>query len=273
MCAQPIATAKRTSMNTLLHQGWSLLPFPLRKALKTLRSGTAWSSRAVDDQAAAVPQVGKVNFGDLRRTTPFCANYGYSRGNPVDRYYIEGFLARHAADVHGRVLEVGDHTYTRRFGGSRVTDSDVLHVALAHDGVTIVGNLETGENIPADTFDCFICTQTLNLIYDLESALRHAYRCLKPGGVLLVTVAAITPFAREEQVDWNAYWRLTSPVMRRLAAVSLGAAANVVVAGHGNVLAAASYLFGLASSELTPAELDMTDGGYEVIVTLRAVKP
>ena len=61
--------------------------------------------------------------------------------------------------------------------------------------------------------------------------------------------------------------------MRRLAAVSLGAAANVVVAGHGNVLAAASYLFGLASSELTPAELDVTDGGYEVIVTLRAVKP
>jgi hypothetical protein len=47
----------------------------------------------------------------------------------------------------------------------------------------------------------------------------------------------------------------------------------VVVAGHGNVLAAASYLFGLASSELTPAELDVTDGGYEVIVTLRAVKP
>ena len=118
-------------MNRLLHRGWSLLPFPLRKALKTLRSGTASSSRAVDDQAAAVPQVGKVNFGDLRRTTPFCANYGYSRGNPVDRYYIEGFLARHAADVHGRVLEVGDHTYTRRFGGSRVTDSDVLHMRNA----------------------------------------------------------------------------------------------------------------------------------------------
>ena len=103
--------------------------------------------------------------------------------------------------------------------------------------------------------------------------MRHSHRCLKRGGVLLVTVGAITPWARSEQQDWNAYWRLTSPVMRRLAALSFGAEAEVSVAGHGNALAAASFLFGLASSELTSAELDVKDGGYEVVVTLRAVKP
>lgn len=222
---------------------------------------------------SAVPEVGRVNFGDLRRTTPICANYGYSRGDPVDRYYIEKFLSHHAADIRGRVLEVGDNAYTLRFGGNRVTKSDAIHVKPVHPGVTIVGNLETGENIPSAAFDCFICTQTLMLIYDLEAAMGHAYRCLKPGGVLLMTVAALTPFAREEQLHWNAYWRLTNPAMRRLAKECFAADAKVTIEGHGNVLAATSYLFGLASSELTAAELDVTDGGYEVVVTLRAVKP
>ena len=37
----------------------------------------------------------------------------------MDRHYIERFLAQHAVDVQGRVLEVGDDAYTRRFGGER----------------------------------------------------------------------------------------------------------------------------------------------------------
>src|SRR6185312_2075371 len=67
------------------------------------------------------PPSGRVRFGDLRRTTPIASDFGYARGGPVDRYYIEGFLARHADDIRGRVLEVGDASYTHRFGGSRVT--------------------------------------------------------------------------------------------------------------------------------------------------------
>jgi SAM-dependent methyltransferase len=190
----------------------------------------------------------------------------------MDRYYIEQFLAGHAADVQGHVLEIGDGTYTRRFGGDHVGRIDVLHVAKANEEVTIVGNLETGENVPAETFDCFICTQTLNLIYDLEAAMKHAHRSLKPGGVLLLTVGGITPFAREEQENWNAFWRLTSPVMRRLTKNAFGPGAAVEVTGFGNVLAAAGFLYGLASSELTPEELAVRDGAYEIVVCVRAVK-
>ena len=64
------------------------------------------------------PPLGRVRFGDLRRVDPIDGYFGYGRGLPIDRYYIEGFLARHAGDVHGRVLEIGDNTYTRRFGGT-----------------------------------------------------------------------------------------------------------------------------------------------------------
>jgi hypothetical protein len=67
--------------------------------------------------------VGAVGFGSLRRTEPISRDFGFVRGGPVDRYYIEGFLSRHAGDIAGRVLEIGDDTYTRRFGGGAVTQA------------------------------------------------------------------------------------------------------------------------------------------------------
>src|SRR3712207_5592488 len=45
-----------------------------------------------------------VDFGDLRRTRPLSAQWGFDRGLPIDRYYIEGFLSANAADVGGCVL-------------------------------------------------------------------------------------------------------------------------------------------------------------------------
>ena len=44
-------------------------------------------------------------------------DFGFDRGTPIDRYYIESFLSTHASDIRGHVLEVADNTYTRRFGG------------------------------------------------------------------------------------------------------------------------------------------------------------
>ena len=76
---------------------------------------------------AHVP-VGTVDFGHFRRLIPISKEWGFDRGLPIDRYYIERFLQRHAADIRGRVLEVGDNAYTRRFGGDRVTNSDVINL-------------------------------------------------------------------------------------------------------------------------------------------------
>ena len=80
--------------------------------------------------------VGSVRWGDFRRQQPICANFGYSRGSPVDRHYIESFIASHSEDVSGRVLEIKDAGYTRRFGGSRVERSDVLDINTANPAAT-----------------------------------------------------------------------------------------------------------------------------------------
>ena len=47
--------------------------------------------------------VGSVAYGELRRLTPISPVFGLDRGLPIiDRYFIEGFLHGHAADIRGR---------------------------------------------------------------------------------------------------------------------------------------------------------------------------
>src|SRR5205823_13182818 len=58
--------------------------------------------------------VSRVEWGDLRRVQPVSQYWGWDRGKPIDRHYIEGFLEAHRADVRGRVLEVRDPLHTQR---------------------------------------------------------------------------------------------------------------------------------------------------------------
>lgn len=220
------------------------------------------------------PPVGAVDFGDLRRLTPISQDFGFDRGQPVDRYYIEKFLGRHAADIRGRVLEVGDPRYTRQFGGERVTHSDVLHVNLQAPDVTIIADLTDAPQLPADRFDCFIVTQTLHVIYDFRAAIRTAYRILKPGGVLLATLPGITPvyFSPPSEGDYKDFWRFTSLAAEQVFA-EVFPPSHLAVEGYGNLLAAVAFLYGLAAAELSPEELDYADPKYEVSVCVRAVKP
>ncbi len=213
---------------------------------------------------------GQVDFGLLRRLHPVSGRFGLDRGTPIDRHYIEQFLDRHRADIHGRVLEVGDRTYTRRFGGDRVTESDVLHVPPGDPTATIVADLADAAHLPSSAFDTIILTQTLQLIYDVDAAVATLHRILRPGGVLLATCPGAT---QTYDGDWGAVWcwSFTPVSARRLFAETFGAE-QVTVWSHGNVLAATAFLHGLAKEELSDAELDYHDPGYTVTIAVRATK-
>ncbi len=217
----------------------------------------------------SLPAPGRTDFGDLRRTRPVSRHFGFERGLPVDRSYIESFLAANASDVRGRVLEVGDASYTRRFGGDRVTRSDVLHVDPDAPGATIVADLATADGIPSNAFDCLVITQTLHLIYDVPEAIRTMHRILAPGGTALVTVPGISQLdAGEWRSTW--YWSFTEASATRLFADHFPG--DVTVEVHGNVLAAVALLEGLAADELRADELAVGDPSYPVTVAIRGVK-
>jgi SAM-dependent methyltransferase len=231
-----------------------------------LPSLARWLSRVGNGR----PPVGRVRFGDLAGTAPIDGNFGYGRGTPVDRYYIESFLDRNRNDIAGRVLEIGDATYSRRFGAERVTQQDVLHVRAGHPHATIVGDLSAADVLPRDSFDCIVLTQTLQYIYELRPAVAQLHAALKPGGVLLVTVPGISQIEPDySEGSW--YWALTPASALRLFSDVFGAE-FVAVESHGNVFAAMSFLQGLALEEVPPSKLLVQDADYPVIVTLRAGK-
>lgn len=207
----------------------------------------------------------------LTRLEPVSRTFGFERGRPIDRWYIERFLAAHAADVRGRVLEVAEATYTQCYGGDDVERCDVLHAAPGNPQATIVGDLTTGEGIPPAAFECFVMTQTLPFIYEVAQAVRGAHRLLKPGGVVLASVSGMSQVSRVDQRDWGDWWRFTSQGTRRLFADVFGDDA-VQVTAHGNVLTACAFLYGLAAEDLTHAQLAHRDPDYELVTTVRAVK-
>jgi glycosyltransferase involved in cell wall biosynthesis len=217
------------------------------------------------------PPIGWVRLGNLKRVTPLSRDFGYDRGLPIDRYYIEKFLSDHQPDIKGNVLEIADDTYTRRFGEGRVLQSDVLHVVPGNPKATIVGDLARADHIPSDAFDCIILTQTLQFIFDVKEVLQTLYRITKPGGVVLATIPGISPVSRYDMERWGHYWGFTSLSARRLFE-EVFLADHVHTTAFGNVLTATAFLYGMATEELTQPELDNIDPDYEVIIAIRAVK-
>ena len=222
---------------------------------------------ALDDS----PPIGRLDFGDLRRVTPISQSFGFDRGQPIDRYYIEGFLALHAEDIRGRVLEIADNRYTRQFGGSRVTRSDVLNLTPDNPHATIIADLVNAGTIPSNAFDCIVFTQTLQYIYEPQTAVKTLYRILKPEGVLLASFPVISQICRYDMDRWGDYWRFTDGSIRRLLG-DIFTPEKVTVQAHGNILAAISFLHGLAAHELRPPELEHHDPDYQILITARAVK-
>ncbi len=215
--------------------------------------------------------LGWVHWGSLRRLTPISRPWPNHRGAPIDRYYIEQFLENHTQDIRGRVLELGDATYTKRYGGDRVTQSDVLEAVAGNPAATIVGDLTDAPQIPDETFDTIILTQTLLLIYDLPQAIATLYRILKLGGIILVTVPGITPIIRDDSDRWGQYWSFTKMSVARLFG-DVFTPNNIQVKAYGNVLSAAGFLYGVGTQELKRSELNCHDPDYELIIGLRAIK-
>ena len=216
------------------------------------------------------PTKGDVDFGDLRHTSPLSRVFGFDRGQPVDRYYIEKFLENNAENIRGSVMEIGDDSYTKRFGGDRVLHVDVLSVKENNPRATIIADLADASHIPADQYNCIILTQTLHLIYDIKAALATLHRILKPGGVLLVTVPGISQIDHHEWRDsW--YWSFTRLSAQKLFGEVFGRD-NVQIKTWGNVLSATAFLQGLASDELTKNELEAEDADYQVTIAIQAYR-
>lgn len=207
-----------------------------------------------------------VQFSDSTRTTPVSREFGFERGTPVDRVYIERFLASHRTLIRGHVLEIGDDHYTRTFGHD-VTRSDVLNVT-ASPRSTLVADLTIASSLPTGTIDCVICTQTLNTIFDVHSAIAGLRQLVSTGGHVLVTVPGISQISRFDMDRWGDYWRFTDATLRRLFEPRFS---HTTIETYGNVATAMALLQGVTVEDLPDRGIfDSYDRDYQVTLGVLA---
>lgn len=238
----------------------------MSKAREWYRAGRRWMIRATRR-----PRVGKVDLGDLDRLSPISRNWGFDRGTPIDRLYIERFIAAHSADIRGRVLEVSNNAYTTRYGAGRVSRSDVVHPSEGNPHATVIADLALPDPSLEGQFDCIICTQTLQLIYEVRSAVTQLHDWLKPGGTLLATVPGISQISIQDMEQTGDYWRFTGAAVRKLFSDAFGADA-IEVEVLGNVLSSVAFLHGIAAEEFDEATLLKADPQFQMLSTIRAVR-
>lgn len=204
-------------------------------------------------------------------TQPISKVFGFDKGTPIDRFYIENFFKNNSSAIIGNVLEVAESTYSRKYG-TNVTSFQILHYDKFNTEATITGDLAAPDTLPVCISDCFVCSQTLNFIYDVKSAIISCHQLLTVGGVFLGTVSGISQISRYDMDRWGDYWRFTDLSIKRMFDEVFGIG-NVEVIVYGNAFAATAFIQGLAIEEITNIEkLVPVDEDYQVIIGIRAVK-
>jgi SAM-dependent methyltransferase len=209
-------------------------------------------------------------WGNLRRTRPFSETWGFERGTPVDRMYMERFLERHAGDVRGEALEVMNADYLHRYGGSRITRAHVVDIDPDNPLATIVADLSEPGSLPADSFDVVVLTQTLQLVPDVRAALENVWTSMRPGGVLLVSVPTITPVDRTSRGFDR--WRFTVDGLRTVISQACPGA-EIDAEAFGNASAGVAFLMGITMEEMKTRQVETFDPDVAILACARVRKP
>lgn len=209
-----------------------------------------------------------VRWGTLRRLHPFSQHYGWERGEPIDRRYIDAFVSSQGETIRGDVLEVREPHYATR-NGQGVTRVHVVDIDRENRQATLIADLTVEGSLPAASYDCAIVTQTLQFLGDIEATLANLRQALRQDGTLLVTVPCISKVDHESPM--SDYWRWTPAGLRLLLERNFPGD-RVHVEGYGNLLVGVAFLMGLAQDELLDGELAYQDSTFPLVACGRVDK-
>jgi glycosyltransferase involved in cell wall biosynthesis len=241
-----------------------------------LRQRVGWRVRRLGWALRRLPGARQLRSLQLRRLQPL--GDGRQHGTPVVRHYWARFLERHRSDIRGTALEIGTTRTLREYGGEAVTRADALDLVGHSSEITAVADLARADPLPADRYDCFINQFTMHLIYDVDAALYHSLRMLKPGGVLLVNFPCVDyyfPGGLEMGTGrpMFMYWWFTPIQVDNLLRRAGLSSADYRMETFGNLFTRVAYQMNLPAEELAKRELDQADPGHPLLICVRAVKP
>lgn len=233
-------------------------------AIKTRRYWRSW------------PVIRQLRALQFRRLRPF--HQGASTGLSTIRYYWADFLNKHRDDIRGVGLEVGETTTIREYGGDALVQADAIDLAQHSSDVRVVADLSRADHVAADQYDCFVNQFTTAVIYDVDAALFHAIRILKPGGVLLINFWCVD-FYLHRGLDMGTgeplymyHWFTPIRVQNMLRYLGLGDG-DFALTIYGNLLTRMAFLMNVPAREFTQEELHHQDPGQPLLICVRIVKP
>jgi SAM-dependent methyltransferase len=203
----------------------------------------------------------------IRKLQPLSTKFGFDRGTPIDRYWIESFLKQHANFIKGNCMEIGDDRYTKQFGTDKVTHIEIVDINEQNKKATIYGDLRSIPQIKDNTFDTIVLTHVLGMIDDLDSAVKEIYRILKPGGTVLVTVACLAPIFEGNAGNWRIMPGGAKYLFEKHFTSEL-----VKIKTYGNVYSGQCFWVGMSQEELSTEELEFNDPNFPCITTIVATK-
>lgn len=206
-------------------------------------------------------------FADLPRE-PLSDDYGFDRGTPVDRRYIEAFIRARRGAIRGRVVELQDNTYTMKFGADRVSASVIVDIDASNPRAALIADLEDVGSLSRDSYDCIILTQTLHLLRRPDRCIDNCFRALRARGVLLATAPSVS---RVSPTYANGdFWRFTPAGMAEL--FTRQWPGDFSVHAFGSLRTCVAFLLGEAQEDLPDAVLDDHDPRFPLTVAVEAHK-
>jgi hypothetical protein len=212
----------------------------------------------------------------LRRMDPMYG--GRAIGTPIVRWYWADFLERYRAQVRGDALEIGTTMTIREYGGNRLRSAGAIDLTRHSPEITVVADLSRADAVPGERYDCFIVQFTMHVIADVEAALYHAVRLLKPGGVLLVNFSCVdVQFPDGLDMGTGAplwvHWCFTPLQVHNLLRRAGLDEGDYELEIHGNLFARIAYQLNMPAETLTREELTYRDPAHPVLVCARVVRP
>jgi SAM-dependent methyltransferase len=223
-----------------------------------------------------LPVIRQLRCVQFRRLHPL--GNGRQRGTPVVRDYWARFLQKYQSDIRGAALEIGTTATIRQYAAHALSRADALDLTAYSPEVTVVADLTRADNIPADTYDCFINQFTMHLIYDVDAALYHSIRIMKPEGVVLINFPCVDYYF-PDGLDMHTgaplfmYWWFTPIQVENLLQRAGLSQTDYKIEVFGNLFARIAYQMNMPAEELTRHELEYVDPGHPLLICVRVVKP
>tara|TARA_Y100000385_G_scaffold274995_1_gene318802 strand:+ start:293 stop:985 length:693 start_codon:yes stop_codon:yes gene_type:complete len=209
---------------------------------------------------------------DLNNNDFISNDFGFGRGTPIDRYYLEIFLKTNQKYFIGESLEFGSDFYLKKYN-NRIKSFDVFTSFLdkKNSKNIIKGDLSLIEDLPKEKYDFIVCTNVLNFIYEIDSAIKGLHKMLKKNGICLISLAGFsTHVSRYDMDKWGDYWRLSKKT-----AIKIFKKNNFEIEecnSYGNVYLASAQMKGFCVEDIDNEMLKNVDNDYQMLITLRIKK-